>query len=212
VSDRPVEPARGGAPAAARAAFVDRDGVIVEDRGYTYQAADFALLPGAAAALRALQSAGYLLVVVTNQSGIARGLYTEADYEAFTAHMRARLGADGVRLDAIEHCPHLPDAAVERYRLDCECRKPRPGMLRRALAALAIDPAASVLIGDRATDIAAGRAAGIGRCLLVRSGQALAAEDSALADGTYDDLATCVRALLAAPASPRPGPSSGSRA
>ncbi len=189
----------------ARAAFVDRDGVIVEDRGYAYRVADFALLPGAAAALRALQSAGYLLVVVTNQSGLARGLYTEADYEDFTAHMRARLEAEGVRLDAIEYCPHLPDAAVVRYRLDCECRKPQPGMLRRALAALAIDPATSVLIGDRATDIAAGRAAGIGRCLLVRSGQPLGAADSALADGTYDDLAACVRALLAAgAASARP--------
>jgi D-glycero-D-manno-heptose 1,7-bisphosphate phosphatase len=196
-----------------RAAFVDRDGVIVEDRGYAYRVADFAPLPGAVAALRALQSAGYLLVVITNQSGIARGLYTEADYEAFTAHMRARLEAEGVKLDAVEYCPHLPDAAVARYRLDCECRKPRPGMLLRAITALDIDPSASIVIGDRATDLAAGRAAGIGRCLLVRSGQPLGAADAALADGVYDDLAACVRALLVASVPPaQPPPSSGSRA
>jgi D-glycero-D-manno-heptose 1,7-bisphosphate phosphatase len=189
-----------------RAAFVDRDGVIVEDRGYAYRPEDLALLPGAAAALRALQSAGFLLVVVTNQSGLARGLYTEADYEAFTAHMRARLALEGVRLDAIEHCPHLPDAPVARYRKDCDCRKPRPGMLLRAIAALGIDPADSVLIGDRATDLAAGRAAGVGRCLLVRSGHMLADGDTARADGVYDDLASCARALLETAAS------SGSRA
>lgn len=179
-----------------RAAFVDRDGVIVEERGYAYRPEDLALLPGAAAALRALQEAGYLLVVITNQSGLARGLYTEADYEGFTDHMVSALAAGGVRLDAIEHCPHLPDAAVARYRQDCDCRKPRPGMLLRAMAALRIDAGASVLIGDRATDLAAGRAAGVGRCLLVRSGQALADGDEALADGVYDDLAGCARALL----------------
>jgi D-glycero-D-manno-heptose 1,7-bisphosphate phosphatase len=191
-----AEPPQPQPPSTRRAAFVDRDGVIIEERGYAYRADDLALLPGAAGALRELQSAGFLLVVVTNQSGIARGLYTEADYQAFTAHMRAKLAALGVRLDAVEHCPHLPDAAVERYREDCDCRKPQPGMLRRAIAALAIDPGGSVLIGDRATDIAAGRAAGVGRCLLVRSGQALAARDEALADGVYDDLAACVAAVL----------------
>ena len=183
-----------------RAAFVDRDGVIIEERDYAWRTEDFALLPGAAAALRELQSAGYLLVVVTNQSGIARGFYTEADYAAFTAHMRSRLGALGVRLDAVEHCPHLPDAAVARYRRACDCRKPRPGMLRRAIATLDIDAGASVLVGDRATDVAAGRAAGVGRCLLVRSGRPLAAGDEGLADGVYDDLAACVRALLEASA------------
>jgi D-glycero-D-manno-heptose 1,7-bisphosphate phosphatase len=180
-----------------RAAFIDRDGVIIEERGFAWRPEDLVLLPGAAAALEDLQSAGFLLVVVTNQSGIARGLYTEADYELFTARMRARLADLGVRLDAVEHCPHLPDAALARYRRQCDCRKPQPGMLRRAMAALAIDAATSLLVGDRATDVAAGRAAGVGLCLLVRSGQALTADDESLADGVYDDLAACVRAQLA---------------
>jgi D-glycero-D-manno-heptose 1,7-bisphosphate phosphatase len=193
-------------PPARRAAFIDRDGVIIEDRDYAWRPADLALLPGAAAALRDLAEAGYLLVVVTNQSGIARGLYSEADYARFTAHMRSSLAARGVRLDAVEYCPHLPDASVARYRRDCDCRKPQPGLLRRAIAAFDIDAGASVLVGDRATDVAAGRAAGVGRCLLVRSGRPLSAGDEGLADGVYDDLAACVRALLGQDAS------SGSRA
>ena len=101
-----------------------------------------------------------------------------------------------MRLDDIRYCPHLPDAPLATYRQDCDCRKPHPGMLLRSISALGIDPGASVLIGDRATDLAAGRAAGVGRCLLVRSGQPISAADAALADGVYDDLAACVRELL----------------
>jgi D-glycero-D-manno-heptose 1,7-bisphosphate phosphatase len=180
-----------------RAAFVDRDGVINEERSFVHRNEDFVLLPGAAAALRALQAAGYMLVVITNQSGIARGLYGESDYQRLTAYMRQQLSAQGVRLDAIEHCPHLPDAPLPQYRRDCECRKPRPGMLRRAAAALGLDLPRSVLIGDRASDIAAGRAAGVGRCFLVRSGYALGDTDAALADAVFDDLAACAARVLA---------------
>jgi D-glycero-D-manno-heptose 1,7-bisphosphate phosphatase len=179
-----------------RGAFIDRDGVIIEERGYAYGIEDFAPLPGAVAALAELQAAGYRLVVITNQSGIARGLYGEEDYLAFSAHMERHLEAAGVRLDAVEYCPHLPDAPVARYRLDCDCRKPRPAMLQRAAKRLDIDLASSVVVGDRSTDVAAGRAAGVGRCFLVRSGQRLAPGDETLADGVYDDLATCARALL----------------
>ena len=179
-----------------KGAFIDRDGVIVEERGYVYRIEDFAPLPGAIAALGDLQAAGYKLIVVTNQSGIARGLYTEAQYQAFTAHMRAQLLAEGVRLDAVEYCPHLPNAPVLSYRLACECRKPQPAMLTRAAARLGVDMAGSVLIGDRRTDIEAGRAAGVGRCFLVRSGEALREGDETLADGVCADLAECVRGLL----------------
>ncbi|HEV7432225.1 MAG TPA: HAD family hydrolase [Steroidobacteraceae bacterium] len=179
-----------------KGAFIDRDGVIIEERGYAFRLEDFALLPGAVAALRDLQSAGYALVVVTNQSGIARGLYAEADYLSFSAHMEALLGEQGVRLDAVEYCPHLPDAPVARYRLDCNCRKPRPEMLQRAAGRLGIDLVRSVLVGDRRTDIQAGRAAGVSRCFLVRSGQSLAPQDEALADGVFENLAACVQALL----------------
>jgi D-glycero-D-manno-heptose 1,7-bisphosphate phosphatase len=183
---------RSGRPAA----FIDRDGVINVDREYVFRPADFEFLPGAVEALRALRAAGYLLVVITNQSGIARGIYSEAEYRELEAFISAQLAAVGVALDAVEYCPHLADAPVVAYRRDCECRKPRPGMLLRAAAHLGIDLQRSVLIGDRSADISAGRAAGVGRCLLVRSGKPLLSGDSVGADAVYDDLAACARALL----------------
>ncbi len=183
-----------------RAAFIDRDGVLNEERAFVHRAEDFAFVPGAVEALRMLKAAGYLLVVVTNQSGIARGLYSEADYRALTEHMRAQLAAEGVTLAAVEYCPHLPDAPVARYRRECDCRKPKPGMLTRAIRALDIDPQSSFLVGDRLSDIEAGRCAGIGRCFLVRTGYPVPDEAAARADGVYDDLLDCVRATrVAAP-------------
>jgi D-glycero-D-manno-heptose 1,7-bisphosphate phosphatase len=191
-----------------KAAFIDRDGVLNEERAFVHRREDFALLPGAVAALRLLKEAGYLLVVITNQSGIARGIYSEADYLALTAHLRAELAAAGVSLDAVEYCPHLPDAPVERYRLDCDCRKPKPGMLRRAIRALDIEPGASFLVGDRLSDIEAGRAAGIGRCYFVRTGYTLPGDAVACADAVYEDLLACVRSVVA---SSRQSQAEGSR-
>lgn len=179
-----------------KAAFIDRDGVLNEERAFVHCIEDFAFVPGAIEALRALQAAGYLLVVVTNQSGIARGLYSEADYQVLTEHIRERLETEGIRLDAVEYCPHLPDAPVSRYRLECDCRKPKPGMLMRAIRRLDIDPGTSFLVGDRLTDIEAGRAAGIGRCFLVRTGYPLADEAVARADAVYDDLLACARRVV----------------
>jgi D-glycero-D-manno-heptose 1,7-bisphosphate phosphatase len=181
-----------------KAAFIDRDGVINVDSAYVHRIQDFKFLPGAIEALRRLQTAGFLLVVVTNQSGIARGLYTETDYLQVTQHMRDQLSAAGVYLSAVEHCPHLPDAQIERYRLDCTCRKPRPGMFERAAAALNIDLLASVLIGDRESDISAGRSAGVGRCWLVRSGNPVSTLDIKLADDVFNDLADCTQHLVRA--------------
>jgi D-glycero-D-manno-heptose 1,7-bisphosphate phosphatase len=181
-----------------KAAFIDRDGVLNEERAFVHRIADFAFVPGAVEALQILQAAGYALVVITNQSGIARGLYSEAEYLALTAHMRERLQASGVRLDAVEHCPHLANAPIERFRVDCDCRKPKPGMLRRAIAALDIDPAGSFLVGDRLSDIEAGRRAGIGYCFLVRTGHPLPGDAVARADAVYDDLLACARAVIVA--------------
>jgi D-glycero-D-manno-heptose 1,7-bisphosphate phosphatase len=179
-----------------KAAFIDRDGVINEERAFVHKIEDFVFIPGAVEGLRQLQDAGYLLVIITNQSGIARGLYTEDDYLRLTEYMRQELDTRRVRLDAVEYCPHLPDAAVARYRLDCDCRKPRAGMITRASRALAIDLAASLLVGDRVSDIAAGQTAGVGRCFLVRSGYPLTGLASRLVHGVYDDLAACVRDVM----------------
>ncbi|HEU5295709.1 MAG TPA: D-glycero-beta-D-manno-heptose 1,7-bisphosphate 7-phosphatase [Burkholderiaceae bacterium] len=178
-----------------RAVFLDRDGVINVDRGYTHRVDDFQFVAGSAEAMRQLQSAGWRLVVVTNQSGIARGLYSSDDYERFTAHLRTQLQTCGVHLDAVLHCPHLPNATVAAYRLACDCRKPAPGMLLRAARELSLDLAASAIVGDRLSDVEAGRAAGVGRCLLVRSGHPIDPQDAHLADAVFDDLAAAAGAL-----------------
>ena len=185
-----------------KAAFIDRDGVLNEERAFVHRIEDLVFLPGAVEALRLLKEAGYLLVVVTNQSGIARGLYTESDYLTLTEHMRERLAAAGVTLDAVEYCPHLPDASVERYRVECDCRKPKPGMLRRSIEALDIDPDVSLLVGDRLSDVEAGRAAGISRCFIVRTGYPFSQEAVTQADGVYSDVLACVRAALSARVQP----------
>lgn len=179
-----------------KAAFIDRDGVINEERGFVHRSADFEFIAGSVAALRQLRAAGYLLVVITNQSGIARGLYPESAFHELTAYMRQRLAASGVTLDSVQYCPHLPDAPLAQYRRDCECRKPRPGMLLAASQALDIDTAQSILVGDRIADIEAGRAAGVGRCYLVRSGKPLADGDLIAADGSFADLAHCAAAVV----------------
>ncbi|MBW8845393.1 MAG: D-glycero-beta-D-manno-heptose 1,7-bisphosphate 7-phosphatase [Burkholderiales bacterium] len=154
------------------AAFLDRDGVVNIDHGYVYRWDDFEFVPGAIDAMRRLQAAGYVLVVVTNQSGIARGFFSEAEFLALDAAMRAHLDGEGVRLSRVEFCPHLPGAKVSAYDLDCDCRKPAPGMILRAAEALDIDLASSLLFGDKPSDVEAGRAAGVGRCVqLAKNGQ-----------------------------------------
>jgi D-glycero-D-manno-heptose 1,7-bisphosphate phosphatase len=147
--------------------FLDRDGVLNHDRGHVSRPEDFEWLPGAMHALRALQDAGWALVVATNQSGIARGLYGPAEYANLTAWIHSELAQRGITLDAVYHCPHLPDAPLAAWRCQCACRKPAPGMLRRAARDLGLDLSACVMVGDKPTDIAAGRAAGVAACIRI---------------------------------------------
>ncbi|EGJ09775.1 D,D-heptose 1,7-bisphosphate phosphatase [Rubrivivax benzoatilyticus JA2 = ATCC BAA-35] len=137
------------------------------DHGYVGRWEDFEFVPGAVDAMRRLHQAGWQLVVVTNQSGIARGYYTEADYEALTARMKAELAAAGAPLAGVYHCPHHPKGSVAAYARDCDCRKPAPGMILRAARELTIDLAASVLVGDKDSDLQAADAAGVGRAIRV---------------------------------------------
>jgi len=200
------------------AAFLDRDGVINEERGYVHRVEDLVLLPGVIEGLSALQRAGYVLVVVTNQAGIARGYYSTSQYEAFTSHMTKQLAAQGIQLDAVYHCPHHPDGIADESRLDCECRKPRPGMLRRAAVELDLDLARSVMIGDKRSDVEAGRAAGVRLVALVQSGHAVCAGDAAVADVLLPGLREAAewivardRILISGPPKPdsRAGPMAG---
>lgn len=143
------------------AAFLDRDGVLNVDHGYVHRWADFEWMPGAVEALQWLQDQGWALVVVTNQSGLARGYYDAAAFESLCSAMSADLAERGITLSGIYHCPHLPDAQVPAYRQRCNCRKPAPGMLLRAANELRLDLQQSILVGDKASDMDAAAAAGL---------------------------------------------------
>lgn len=150
------------------ALFLDRDGVINVDRGYVHCIEDFEWLPGIFDLARAAVDGGLLIVVVTNQSGIGRGYYLPEDFQVVTAYMRARFAAEGAPLAAVYHCPFHPDALWPEHRAaDHPLRKPRPGMILAARDELGIDLTSSILIGDRASDIEAGAAAGVGTLVLI---------------------------------------------
>jgi D-glycero-D-manno-heptose 1,7-bisphosphate phosphatase len=151
-----------------KALFLDRDGVINRDDDFVHRPEDFHFEDGIFELVRAALGLGYVPVVVTNQSGIARGLFAEADYRALDAWMRARFAAEGAPVAAAYHCPFHPEATVEAYRHPRHpWRKPAPGMLLAARDDLGLDLAASALIGDRWSDVLAGAAAGLTRLALV---------------------------------------------
>lgn len=165
-----------------RAAFIDRDGVINRERNYVHRVEDFELLPGVIQGLKLLQDHKWKLVVVTNQSGIARGLYGEGEFTSLTRHMLDLFARDGITIDGVYHCPHHPTAGVGAYRQDCTCRKPKPGLLLRAASEIGLALPASVMIGDQASDLEAGRSAGVAACVLVASGHDLPERATRLAD------------------------------
>ena len=173
------------------AVFLDRDGTINVDAGYIDRLERLELYPFAIDAIRLFRRAGYLVVVITNQAGVAQGLYGE-DFVETTARFladRAKLG--DTQIDGHYYCPHSPDAVVERYRVDCECRKPKAGMARRAAEELSIDLSRSVVIGDRWRDLAVAQAVGA-RGILVKTGygatEALRPPPGLSADAVCDDL------------------------
>jgi D-glycero-D-manno-heptose 1,7-bisphosphate phosphatase len=137
------------------AAFFDRDGVLNVDRGFVHKPDDLVWIPGAMQAVRLLNEAGYIVIVVTNQSGVARGYYDEADVHDFHAHMQGELRLQGAHIDAFYFCPHHPEGNIARYAITCDCRKPRTGLLEQATRGWEIDLSRSFLIGDRDGDMVA---------------------------------------------------------
>ncbi|MEM7417848.1 MAG: HAD-IIIA family hydrolase [Gemmatimonadota bacterium] len=174
------------------AAFLDRDGTILEEAHYLADPDDVVLIPGVVAAIRSLCDAGLAVVVVTNQSGIARGKYTVSDYEAVAARLDRILEAEGVRFDATYYCPCHPDISGP-----CDCRKPKTGMYETASQELGLDLRSSFYVGDKASDVQPGLALG-GRSFLVRTGYGRAHEPE-VPDGVevVDDLPAAAAKIVA---------------
>ena len=151
------------------AGFLDRDGTLIEERGYLDRLDLLEVFPFTPDAIRLLNRAGFATVVITNQAAIGRGIIDEAFLKEVHATIDARLTAGHARIDAYYFCPHHPEATLDRYRQVCGCRKPAPGLIEQACRDLQLDPSRSVMVGDRWLDVGCGRAAGT-RTVLVRTG------------------------------------------
>ncbi len=149
--------------------FLDRDGTLIEEVGYLDRPGRVALYPWATDAIRALNMAGMRTILVTNQSGVARGFFSEATVDGVHGHIAALLAMGGARIDAYYYCPHHPDGSVSQYARTCDCRKPGRGLVDRAVRELGIDPSRSFTVGDRWLDVALARTVGA-RGVLVRTG------------------------------------------
>jgi D-glycero-D-manno-heptose 1,7-bisphosphate phosphatase len=190
------------------AIFLDRDGTLAHEVGYINHPSRFRLYPWAVDAVRLINQAGRLAVVVTNQAGVARGYFPESVIDEVHATLRSAMEAGGARLDAIYYCPHHPEVGDAPYRLDCDCRKPRPGLLRRAAAELGADLSRSFVVGDRHGDLALAWSVGA-RGVLVKTGYGrgellhLAARwprpPDIVAENVLDAVETILRAEGAAP-------------
>lgn len=168
-------------PDARPALFLDRDGVINVDHHYIFRREDFEWIPGAQEVIRRFNAMGWWVFVVTNQSGIARGFYTEDDMQVLHDWMSAQLAKAGAHIDRIYHCPFHEDGTIERYRRDSYDRKPKPGMLIRAMTDFPVIKERSFLIGDKQADLDAAKAAGV-RGFLFTGGDLSQFADWALAD------------------------------
>ncbi len=181
------------------AVFLDRDGTLIEEVGYLDRLDRLRLFPWSIDAVRLLNRAGFAVAVVSNQAGVARGFCSEEFVHDVQRTIDAWMTEGGARIDGWYYCPHHPDAPLPQYRRDCECRKPRPGMIRQAEREIGIDPARSWVVGDRWLDVKLGHAVGA-RGILVRTGyggsEELDAPEGAQADAVVDDLIQAVAWIL----------------
>ncbi|MFQ5632864.1 MAG: D-glycero-beta-D-manno-heptose 1,7-bisphosphate 7-phosphatase [bacterium] len=166
--------------------FLDRDGTINEEVNYLSTIEQFKFIDGAVDAIRLLNEAGLLAILITNQAGVARGYYDEDRVAKIHDFMEKQLQRSGARLDGIYYCPHHPTAGLGKYKIDCQCRKPNPGLLEKAAADLHIDLSKSYVIGDKISDLQAGLAVGC-RTILVRTGYGKEVEKALPEDGLQPD-------------------------
>jgi D-glycero-D-manno-heptose 1,7-bisphosphate phosphatase len=190
------------------AVFLDRDGTLIEERGYLDRLDLIEPFSWTSGALRRLRDAGYALVLVTNQAGVARGYFDEAFVQEAHRHLAALLAADGVVLDGYYYCPHHPEGTVPGYRRTCRCRKPGPGMVEQAASELGLDVRRSFVVGDKWLDVELAANAGA-RGILVRTGYGAGAEGAPPAGmpvhGVADTLADAVDLILKTPPSAQSG-------
>ena len=179
-----------------KAVFLDRDGTIVVEKGYITIPDDIELIPGAAEAIVRLRAGGWKVFVATNQGCVGKGMISEDELGEINYRMVSMLGAEGAQLDGIYVCPHHPNGTVADYTMECDCRKPRPGMLERAASENGLDLSQCVMIGDTMRDVGAARSAGA-RAILVRTGHGVetASQDHG-AEHVAADLAAAVHWLL----------------
>lgn len=178
------------------AVFLDRDGTIVEECGYLNQLEKLALFPWTVDALRLIKRAGFATVVITNQAAVGRGIIDEDFVHKVHGEIDHRLEGTGAAIDRYYYCPHFTESKIERYRQECACRKPAPGMIQQACREMDLDPARSVMVGDRWLDVACGRAAGA-RAVLVRSGPHVSEPpDDVRADAILNNLMEAVGWIL----------------
>ncbi len=182
-----------------KAAFLDRDGVINEDKGYVYRWQDFKFIPGTINSLKRLKELGYALVIVTNQSGLARGYYTEREFHYLNAKINQYLIKNGVVLDKIYYCPHHPKGHVRKFSINCECRKPAPGMILRAKQELDLCLQGSILFGDKCSDGQAAQAAGIGRAYLIGPDASNCSSHTEVFTRKFETLESCVEQIFSKP-------------
>lgn len=167
--------------------FLDRDGTINKEVNYLYQINNFEFISGAPKAIRLFHELGYMVIVVTNQSGVARGYYKETNVILLHNYINTLLKKENTYIDSFYYCPHHPEGVIKRYSYVCECRKPKVGMIKQASYDFDIDLYNSILIGDKNIDIQTGKNAGIGKNYLVRSGYKINDNDT-LADGIFDNI------------------------
>ena len=168
--------------------FLDRDGVINKEINYLHKIADFELTYKCLRALINIQNRGFQIIVVTNQAGIAKGLFSESAYTALTKFYITSFASEGIRILDVFHCPHHPNGTVPRYSIKCRCRKPLAGMFLKACEKYNIDLQSSIVVGDKLSDILAGKAAGVGNSVLVESGHILTNECRRHADQIFENL------------------------
>jgi D-glycero-D-manno-heptose 1,7-bisphosphate phosphatase len=180
-----------------RAVFLDRDGTIIEHVDYVYDCSQVKLIPRASEAIRLLNESGFKVIIITNQPGVARGYFTEETVREINKYIQECLAKEGARIDEVYYCPHHAEGTIEEYAKECDCRKPKPGMIVRAVRELGIDLEGSFAIGDRTIDVEAGERAGCRTVLLVDEDRPNDRKETAtIADYVAPDLYEAVKWLI----------------